>query len=160
MNELCKCGSQKEYKICCEPYILGHKNAPTAETLMRSRYTAHTLINIPYLLDTTHSSTCHEYSAKNMEEWAKNSDWQKLEIISRTWGGINDTKGEVQFKAFYFNQKRQLIVHHELSYFAKEDDKWYYITGKINPTKKELNKIEDNITPIFSDKNEKASSTF
>lgn len=30
----------RSYKDCCQPYILDHKSAPTAEALMRSRYSA------------------------------------------------------------------------------------------------------------------------
>lgn len=36
----CYCNSQKEFKDCCEPYIKGLEKAPTAEALMRSRYSA------------------------------------------------------------------------------------------------------------------------
>ena len=36
----CFCGASVSFENCCEPYIKGSKNAPTAETLMRSRYSA------------------------------------------------------------------------------------------------------------------------
>ena len=36
----CPCGNEQEYSQCCEPFIEGVKHAPTAEALMRSRYTA------------------------------------------------------------------------------------------------------------------------
>lgn len=40
---LCPCGSQLEDKDCCLPVLEGAKKAPTAEALMRARYTAHVL---------------------------------------------------------------------------------------------------------------------
>ena len=38
----CPCGSQKQYEQCCGPFLDGRAIAPTAEALMRSRYTAYT----------------------------------------------------------------------------------------------------------------------
>jgi SEC-C motif-containing protein len=38
MQTLCRCGSKKESKECCELIIRGTKEAKTAEELMRSRY--------------------------------------------------------------------------------------------------------------------------
>lgn len=149
MSQLCPCGSQKEYTTCCEPYLLEKETPSTAEALMRSRYTAHVMVNTDYIINTTHSSTRKNHSAKEIEKWAKNSQWQKLEIISKTWGGVQQDKGEVEFKAHYLDAKNVKYTHHELSYFAKEaDNKWYYITGKINPLPSDLNKVEKSIKPL------------
>jgi len=51
----CPCNSGLDYAECCEPYITGQKNAPTAEALMRSRYTAYVVHAIDYIIN-----TCHE----------------------------------------------------------------------------------------------------
>jgi len=48
----CPCGSSKVFANCCELYIVGGGVAPTAEYLMRSRYTAYTLRHEDYLLST------------------------------------------------------------------------------------------------------------
>ncbi|EEG87692.1 hypothetical protein PROPEN_00103 [Proteus penneri ATCC 35198] len=50
MSSLCPCNSQLFYSDCCEPYHLGQKNAPTAEALMRSRYSAFVKHNDDYLI--------------------------------------------------------------------------------------------------------------
>ena len=42
----CPCGSELAYKSCCEPIVKGKTLAPTAEALMRSRYTAYALAEI------------------------------------------------------------------------------------------------------------------
>jgi SEC-C motif-containing protein len=39
--QTCPCGSQKPFSDCCEPYVSGAEAAPTAEALMRSRYSAY-----------------------------------------------------------------------------------------------------------------------
>ncbi|WP_316830170.1 YchJ family metal-binding protein [Pedobacter aquatilis] len=41
----CPCGSGLLYGNCCEPYLLKLKDAPTAEALMRSRYSAFVVAN-------------------------------------------------------------------------------------------------------------------
>jgi len=48
----CPCGSGRQYSECCGVYISGKAKAPTAEALMRSRYTAYALHDIDYALKT------------------------------------------------------------------------------------------------------------
>ena len=49
---LCPCGSNKPYPDCCAPYLANNATARDAEALMRSRYTAYTLLREDYLLAT------------------------------------------------------------------------------------------------------------
>ena len=53
----CPCDSGRPFAACCEPYVSGRTPAPTAEALMRSRYTAYTLQDADYLLRTSHPAT-------------------------------------------------------------------------------------------------------
>lgn len=129
---ICPCCSGKSFSQCCEP-IINQQSAPTALALMRSRYTAYTLHLVDYLYETTHPRTRKNYSIHEIEKWAKESDWKKLEIVSLEHGKINDTRGIVEFKAFYTNQHGKSQLHHEKSNFAKQDGKWYYLDGLINP---------------------------
>lgn len=48
--EICFCSSQKSFESCCKPYLNGTQHAPTAEALMRSRYSAYVLHEVDYLL--------------------------------------------------------------------------------------------------------------
>ncbi|MEG2139978.1 MAG: YchJ family metal-binding protein, partial [Bilophila sp.] len=48
----CPCCSGRTYEDCCAPYVEGRESAPTAEALMRSRYTAHALGKYDYLNET------------------------------------------------------------------------------------------------------------
>ena len=53
ITTLCPCQSGKLYAHCCEPFHLAQAIPTTAEQLMRSRYAAYTLVNIPYIVTTT-----------------------------------------------------------------------------------------------------------
>ena len=48
----CPCGSGKNYSDCCQPLIKGKTKAPTAEALMRSRYSAYVEHAIDYIIET------------------------------------------------------------------------------------------------------------
>lgn len=118
----CPCGSALQYENCCQPYHLKTKTAPTAEALMRSRYSAFVLADGDYLFETTHPSKRKGNSKDAYLQSAKNTKWLKLEIVNAKY----DT---VEFKAFYLNKKFQTEVLHEKSNFKLEDGKWYYVDG-------------------------------
>ena len=120
--DLCYCNSQKLFKDCCEPYIKGIKNAPTAETLMRSRYSAYVTHHADYLEATTHSSQRSLHSKEDILLWATSNQWQKLEVLK-------STPTTVEFKAYYLDQNKQPHIHHEFSSFVQEDTIWYYLDG-------------------------------
>ncbi len=52
----CPCGSGRAFADCCGPLIAGAA-APTAEALMRSRYTAHVRGAVDYIVDTHDAAT-------------------------------------------------------------------------------------------------------
>ena len=56
----CPCGRPRAYATCCGRWHAGPDalQAPTAEDLMRSRYSAFALGLLDYLRDTWHPSTC------------------------------------------------------------------------------------------------------
>ena len=125
---LCACGSQKEYSECCEPFIKGSKSAPTAESLMRSRYTAFAVGDMDYIFKTHHESTRAELDMDGVKSWATNSEWLGLEIREVEKGLVNDTEGKVEFKCkFFYNGAEQ--THHELSTFKKENGVWFFVDG-------------------------------
>lgn len=130
VNELCPCGSQTPYASCCEPLVSGTRKAETAEQLMRSRYTAYTKGSMAYLYETTHPSHRQGYDHDGTKEWAENSDWQGLEIISTRGGGAEENIGEVEFKARYTGNGSDLI-HHEIGRFRKSDATWFFVEGKM-----------------------------
>jgi SEC-C motif domain protein len=110
----CPCGSGLTLSQCCEPYINGISTAPTAEAMMRSRYTAYTLLNDAYLLETWHSSTRPD----NLELDAS-MQWLRLEIL-------NSGYDSVEFIAVYKIQGKAHRLH-ENSRFVYESQKWFYL---------------------------------
>jgi len=135
----CPCCSGKTYSACCEP-IIKNESAPTALSLMRSRYTAYKNENAEYLYKTTHSTTRGEFEQNDIQEWSKENIWTKLEIISLEHGNINDTKGIVEFKAYYEDKNKNEQILHERSTFLKENKQWFYLNGINNPPKVDLMK--------------------
>lgn len=131
MNEhnSCPCGSDIPLNDCCKPLIDGTAKAKTAETLMRSRYTAYTLQNIDYLAATLSPGELQRFDKDGTALWARESTWMGLEIIATSAGASDDTDGTVEFKA---HSRRDGVVqeHHEVSRFQKFDDVWLYCGGK------------------------------
>lgn len=119
---LCPCFSGKPYIECCQPYHSKVVFAPTPEQLMRSRYSAYASHLVAYLWETTHPAKRHLYSKADIEKWAKENHWTKLEIVAAK----NDV---VEFKAFYQHGLKEFI-HHERSVFKKDAGKWYYFSGE------------------------------
>lgn len=98
---------------------------------MRSRYSAYAVAAVEYLLKTTHSSTRKFHDRQAIEQWAKNSRWQKLEIISTSKGTRADREGTVEFKAYYLDAENRPQMHHEQSNFRRELGKWFFVDGKV-----------------------------
>ncbi len=127
--ELCPCNSGVSYGECCEPLIRGTRQAPTAESLMRSRYSAYVKVEIDYLYETTHPAHRKGYDHEGTRQWAEKSKWDGLEIVSAR-GGEGDTLGEVEFVATYHDGD-QVYAHHELGKFRKLDGRWFFVDGRM-----------------------------
>lgn len=128
----CYCCSGSMYDVCCKPFIEDITHPLTAEQLMRSRYTAYVLIDVPYILKTTHPTTREYYNAESIKNWASSSIWEKLEVLSTEKGSERDQIGYVEFKAYYSEKKMIKHIHHEYSLFEKIDTVWYFVEGKVN----------------------------
>jgi len=125
----CPCGAVGSYANCCGPFIKAEKKAPTAEALMRSRYTAYTKTAIDYLIATTHPAKQDSYDADSMRKWSEEAQWQGLEIIETVAGGENDAVGTVEFIARYA-EAGENREHHEIAEFKKVDGCWYFFDGQ------------------------------
>ncbi|MFK7900853.1 MAG: YchJ family protein [Cyclobacteriaceae bacterium] len=135
----CPCNSKKAFADCCES-IIQTQSAPTAQKLMRSRYTAYHTGKADYLYETTHPSVRKQYNLKEIEKWSQENNWTKLEIVSVEHGSIRDDRGIVEFKAYYTDKTGKQQTHHEKSTFFKEEGSWYYLNGVINPEEVDLMK--------------------
>ena len=82
---------------------------PTAEALMRSRYTAYVLEEIEYILKTHDPATVAEVDRDGARAWSREAEWRGLEV-HHAEGGENDEQGLVEFTAHYEIEGR--LVHH------------------------------------------------
>lgn len=110
----CPCGLGSAYDECCGRHHAGEP-APTAERLMRSRYSAFAVQDPAYLLDTWHPDT-------RPRRLRLRDRWIGLEVLATTGGGLLDTQGTVEFRALYEGGEV-----HELSSFVRLRGRWVYV---------------------------------
>jgi len=132
-NEICPCGTGKNYDQCCLPYISGAQNAPNPEALMRSRYSAYVKHDIDYIIATCSEKESQTVDKAQTESWSKESTWLGLQILSATSVTTADTKGDVEFIASYI-QDGVRHDHHEKSGFIKLNGKWLFDYANVIPT--------------------------
>ncbi|MDP8100305.1 YchJ family protein [Phocoenobacter atlanticus] len=125
----CPCQSNKSYAECCEPFHQYIATPLTAEQLMRSRYSAYTLININYIVETTLPSQQKHLDKSAMEQWAKMTKWCGLEIVAHN-PTFAKNRATVEFKA-YFKTEQKIAEHHELSLFIYKGNKWYFVDPNV-----------------------------
>ena len=121
MPAQCPCASGLSYEDCCGPFHRGAAAAPTAERLMRSRYSAFALRDTAYLLSTWHPST--RPPALELDQRMR---WVGLRIVGRTGGSLLETTGTVQFSATY-RVGRTEHSQDENSRFVKQNGRWFYL---------------------------------
>jgi SEC-C motif-containing protein len=126
---LCPCGSGRDLDACCGPVLAGTP-AATAEALMRSRYTAYVLGDIEHVSATLHPDYRHDHDAEAARRWARESEWEGLEIRAVDRGGAQDIEGTVEFVARY-KEKGIRKRHHELAEFRRHEGAWYYVDGRL-----------------------------
>ncbi len=124
----CLCCSSLDYNQCCEPFHSGGKLPATAEALMRSRYAAYALNKSDYLLETWDAPT--RPKTEKIDFSKEKLEWQRLEIVDTKKGGQSDSKGIVEFKAFYLENGEPHMLH-EVSRFVKTNGRWLYVDGVV-----------------------------
>ena len=137
--DLCPCGTGLAYKACCAPFHRNEREAPDAESMMRSRYSAYARKEIQYLFDTLHAK--HEDRSlpeaqlrKLLAEAAREQRYMGLTILDRRGpdaGGI----AEVLFHARVF-QRGKDFTFVERSEFAHDGKGWRYLHGDTVPVGK------------------------
>ena len=113
----CPCGTGLPYAGCCGRLHSGAVTAPTAEALLRSRYSAFALADAAYLLRSWHPST------RPAKVDLGSTRWTRLEVLEAT-GGLFDTEGVVEFRAHHDGGVMQ-----ERSTFRREAGAWLYVDG-------------------------------
>ncbi|MFJ2172021.1 YchJ family protein [Streptomyces sp. NPDC101062] len=124
----CPCGASAPYGACCGRFHTGSgtgtsATAPTAELLMRSRYSAFAVLDAAYLLRTWDPATRPAHLDLDPA-----TRWQGLEILATTDGSAFHTTGTVTFRARFTDAGGPGELH-ERSRFARHDGAWVYVDG-------------------------------
>lgn len=123
----CPCGHPRAYADCCGRFHDGalRLQAPDAETLMRSRYSAYVLEREDYLLDTWHPATRPAQIA-----FEPGLRWLGLTVQQHRQA--DPQQATVRFVA---RSKQGGRAHRlqETSRFVCEGGRWLYVDGDIAP---------------------------
>ncbi|MER7396231.1 YchJ family protein [Streptomyces sp. NPDC000151] len=117
----CPCGLSAPYGECCGRCHAGTAAAPTAERLMRSRYSAFVVRDEAYLLRTWHPDT-----RPPRIEFDAGQRWLGLEILQTSEGSAFHTTGAVEFRARFLYGGTEDTLH-EHSRFVRHDGTWVYL---------------------------------
>ncbi len=138
----CPCLSGDTYGSCCGRYHAGLRpgpdgaapgpHAPTAEALMRSRYSAFAVGDADYLRATWHPSTRPADLDLDLD-LDDDVEWRRLDVVRTEAGGPFDTTGVVEFVAHHRSRTDPADRGrlHEVSRFVREGDRWSYVDGTI-----------------------------
>ncbi len=122
----CPCGAPLRYSLCCGRWHDGPQAllAPTAEALMRSRYSAFVLDKLDYLLATWHPDT----RPCTLEPNPSGLKWLGLGVKQARQQ--DDDHATVEFVA-RFRQDGRASRLHEHSRFVRTEGRWYYVDGDM-----------------------------
>lgn len=113
----CFCGSLQAFEKCCKPYLEG-LIVPTAEALMRSRFSAFATANATYIKQTQVDALNIGLEIQSFRQTLQTQKWVKLDII--------DSKPDsVAFRALMIYNDT-LYTLQENSLFKESEGKWFY----------------------------------
>jgi len=120
----CPCGRAAAYADCCGRWHDGPQAlvAPTAEDLMRSRYSAFVLGRLDYLLATWHPST----RPAALEPLPAGLRWLGLDVRRHVVQDAEHAIVEFVARSKLGGRAERL---HETSRFVREDGRWFYLDG-------------------------------
>jgi len=128
----CECGSRRDYFDCCGPYIEGHESPPTAEALMRSRYTAYARgepQDIDWLIASHDPKSRSPTLREDVAAWARSARFTGLEVKVVERGGAEDREGFVTFVARYEEGGRKHTLSERSRFVRDEAGHWAYVDG-------------------------------
>ncbi|HSW08991.1 YchJ family protein [Aquabacterium sp.] len=131
----CPCGRQDAhgsrglpaaYSDCCGRWHDGplQLQAPDAQALMRSRYSAYVLQRADYLLATWHAST--RPATIDFEPGLR---WLGLDVRRHASTGPDSAVVEFVARSKLGGRAHRL---HETSHFVREAGRWFYLEGKTD----------------------------
>ncbi len=130
-KSLCPCGSGMDSAKCCEPIVRGKASAPTAEALMRARYSAHALAAYDFLEQSVCSDVREKVDDAKMRQWSESVEWKGLEVHKTEGGQAEDDTGTVSFTAHYSVNGIDQEMREDAT-FIREDGEWRYQDGQVH----------------------------
>lgn len=126
----CPCRQAEDaqpYTACCGRYHAGplHLLAPTAEALMRSRYSAFVLGHIDYLLATWHPST----RPQSLPPEPASVKWLGLEVRRHEVQDADHATVAFVARSKLAGRAQRLV---ETSRFVREEGRWFYVDGDVS----------------------------
>jgi SEC-C motif-containing protein len=118
-GQACPCGLGDSYGACCGRFHAGAP-APTAEALMRSRFSAFAVGDAGYLLRTWHPAVRPAELTLDPE-----LHWSRLAVLESAGGGLFDQAGTVRFRAVYVEAGTRGVLA-ENSSFVRHGGRWSY----------------------------------
>lgn len=123
LDVACPCGGLA-YANCCGRYLDDGELPPTAEALMRSRYTAFVRHNAPYLMATWADAT--RPASLDFDDAPQ---WLGLQVKAHLQR--DDAHAEVEFVARYKVGGRAHRLHERSRFERTVDGRWRYIDGDL-----------------------------
>ena len=122
----CPCDPTRAYADCCGRWLEGplRGQAPDAEALMRSRYSAFVRRDLDYLRDTWHAST----RPAVLEPLPRRLRWLGLDVRRHEAQDPDHAIVEFVARSEFHGRADRL---HETSRFVREDGRWYYLDGDV-----------------------------
>lgn len=125
----CPCTSGKPLEHCCGRYHAGMP-APSAEALMRSRYSAYALGLIDYLQATTLPAQQAGLDRQAISAWSLASTWLGLQVESHEVVDGVPAHAFVTFTARWRDNSGE-HSHRERSAFVQHGAHWYFIDPSV-----------------------------
>lgn len=123
--KMCPCGSDKDYRACCDVIHREAASAANPEAMMRARYSAFVLKMPKFLWKTWHPSFRKEVDS-SFEDTFESVIWIRLKVLEAHFQG---NRGEVRFEAV-FRENEEVLVLRETSRFSKKNW-WLYENGDV-----------------------------
>ena len=125
----CPCGSGQLLNLCCGRYHSGTA-PPSAEALMRSRYSAYALGLIEYLVHSTLPAQQPGLDRDAIQAWSLGSTWLGLEVEQGQLIAGEPQHAYVTFTAHWRDEGGE-HSHRERSAFVCNKDQWYFIDPTV-----------------------------
>ena len=146
MSDTCPCCSGKPFADCCEKILSGSVKAPTAEALMRARYSAYVKGDLPFIFSSSCPKIQREFDHEATRKWSEAAEWCGLEILATEGGGEGDDHGTVEFIARYTINTTE-CKHHETASFVRIGGDWFFEESQIHgpePKRRDAPKVGRN----------------